>query len=211
MQSGPILTFAGVVALLGGCIVDSDSDPNLRLPTSMAGPDTDADLRKTANVHNGCAFAGTWNYGPFVEDEGADYGPIFSYHHGNVVFEVIGDRLRGADIEMYEDAGTLSPLGGTYIPSDFIIIDAVISPGGRRASGTWEAIRNGERLSGSDSFSLSEDGLHYQQFAMGGVSGEVLAHGQKVRTGPCGVVVQYVQDAFDSVRNGKPIPKEYFE
>jgi len=143
MQSASILALAGVVALLGGCSV-ADSDPDLRLPPSLATPDTDADLHKTANAHNGCALAGTWNYGPFVDPE----GPIFSHHHGHVVFEVIGDRLRGADIELYEDTGTLSPLGGTYTPPYFVIIDAVISPGGRRASGTWEAIKNGEKTIG---------------------------------------------------------------
>jgi hypothetical protein len=185
------------VVLLVGC---ADGDPDLHLPASLAAPDTPAGLRRNADSRDGCAFAGTWEYSDLPS------GSVYYRSWGWVVFEVVGDRLRGADIEIHDEPLT------TDVPSNFVIIDAIVAPGGRRASGRWEVISrlDGRMLSGTSQLTLSEDGLSYR-LSGSGYGGPLGREGHKVRTGPCNESVQIVQDAFDSVRAGKPVPPSYYK
>jgi len=187
--------------LLGGC---SHGDPELRLPADLAAPETDANLRVNADARDGCAFAGTWEF-----TKPNNPPSVYYYGSGTIVFEVIENKLRGAMIEIAHE------MLSTNIPPNFVIIDAVIDPGGRSATGHWEVISriDGSKVSGSTRYGLSVDGLSYivDSTDYEGKFGAHSEYGNKVRTGPCGVAVKYVQDAFDSVRSGKPIPKEYFQ
>jgi hypothetical protein len=187
---------AVALALFSGC---ADGDPDLRLPASLAAPDTAVGLRQNAAARDGCAFAGTWEYSDLPD------GSVYSRTRGWIVFEVMGDRLRGADIEIHEDLLT------TDIPSNFVIIDAGVAPGGRRASGRWEVVSrlDGKKLSGTWQVTLSEDGLSYQLFGSG-YGGLLGREGRKVRSGPCNEPVPIVQDAFDSVRAGRPLSPNYY-
>jgi hypothetical protein len=76
---------------------------------------------------------------------------------GTVVFEVIGNKLRGADIEVSH--GPFS----TDVPANFVIVDAVIEPGGRAATGNTEVISriDGRKATRWVRYDLSDDGLGY--------------------------------------------------
>ena len=120
-----------------------------------------------------------------------------------IVFEVVEHRIRAAYSESF--IGTL-PDFDEY----FAILEGSVAPGGRSASGKWELVdyRDRTAYSGEAHFKLSADGLSYldRWSSEGGFS---QSRGEKVRAGPCGVIVPFVQDAFDYVRNGKPIPEAY--
>src|SRR5262249_10423289 len=125
MRASLLVTLVTPCFLLGGC---SDGDPELRVPADLAAPETGAALSANADARNGCAFAGTWQF----------TGPGNSLHwwiDGTIVFEVIENKLRGAEIEISHEDIFL-----TDVPPNFLIIDAVIDPGGRSATGHWEVI-----------------------------------------------------------------------
>lgn len=174
-----------------------------QVPEPLANPDSDEALRVNARARDGCAFAGTWQMG--------DYNPSddrydFDSDRGIAVFDVVGRSIRGAVLPVSRDFH-----GNRLFPWPFTIIEGVIGPDGRMASGVKEEryLHTGVQREPVD-LALADDGLTYRSGPANSESpwleGEA---GRKIRTGPCGVVVQFVSDWFDATRDGKPLPDAY--